>query len=108
MNFDTDLMFGAGRDDCDRRDRDGCRAVVTKNVGVRTPVAVDVDASHGPVRVVCGRPHITGHPPYSEGGSTRCEFTINQKIRVEIPIRYRVHTDVRDSFVDCDADGDDM
>ena len=92
------------RDDCRDRDRDDCRTVVRKNVGVRTPVSVDVSTRSGSVRIVCSEPHITNGIASEERNSTRCDFTVNQVISVEIPICYRVRTDVRNSYVDCDVD----
>ena len=94
------------RDDCRDRDRDGCRAVVKRNVGVRTPVSLDVNARTGRIRVVCSEPRITEGRSDSQCRSTKCEFTINQTISVEIPICYHVRTDVDDSYVDCDVDTD--
>ena len=93
------------RDPC--HDRDDCRSVVKKKVGVKTPVAVDVSAKTGNVKVVCSTPHITNNISQSDCKSkTRCEFTINQTISVEIPISYHVKTDVKSSYVDCDVDRD--
>ena len=104
FNFDS---FGHDRDPCRDRDRDGCRTVVTKRVEVQTPVSVDVSTRSGDVNIVCSKPRITSGPPRAECSSGRCEFTVNQMICVEIPIRYRVQTDVKDSYVDCDVDGSD-
>ena len=87
-------------------ERDDCRSVVKKNVGVKTPVSVDVCTRSGNVKVVCSKPHITSGPPRSDCNSTRCEFTINQMISIEIPICYRVRTDVKNSYVDCDVDAE--
>ena len=96
--------FHRDRDECRDRDRDACRTVVKKNVGVSTPVSVDVRTRSGDVKIACSEPHITGGSSQSGNCSTRCEFTVNQIISVEIPICYRVRTDVQDSYVDCNVD----
>ena len=102
---DQDLEQDQDLDDCREYDRDDCRTVIKKNVGVRTPVAVDVRTKTGNIRIVCSEPHITESPSRADRKSaTRCEFTVNQTISVEIPICYRVRTDVRSSYVDCDVD----
>ena len=108
MNNIDISSFHRDRDECrDRdRDRDDCRTVVRKNVGVRTPISVDVSTRSGNVRIVCSEPHITNGASDSGRDSTRCDFTVNQVISVEIPICYRVRTDVRNSYVDCDVDVD--
>ena len=105
MSRSNNFLSRHDRDDCCGCDRDDCRAVVKKDIGVRTPVAVDVGTRSGDVKIVCSRPHITDSPSRSDCRSgTRCEFTVNQTISVEIPISYRVRTDVKDSYVDCDVD----
>ena len=96
--------FHRDRDRCRDRDRDNCRTVVKKNVGVRTPVSVDVSTRTGNVKIECSKPHITNSPTNSDCKSTKCEFTVNQTISIEIPICYHVRTDVKSSFVDCDVD----
>ena len=101
---DRDRDRDHDRDDCRDRDSDDCRTVVKKNVGVRTPVSVDVTTRSGNVRIVCSEPHITNGSSNSDCNSTRCEFAIDQVISVEIPICYRVRTDVRSSYIDCDVD----
>ena len=101
---DHDRDRDRDRDECRGRDRDDCRTVVRKSVGVRTPIAVDVTTRSGNARIVCSEPHITNGPSGSDRDSTRCEFTVSQIISVEIPLCYRVRTDVRSSYVDCDVD----
>ena len=89
------------------RDRDDCRGVVKKNVEVRTPVVMDVNVEIGNVGIVCSTPQITNcSSSFDYKSTTRCKFTINQLITVEIPICYHVQTDVGCSYVDCDVDGD--
>ena len=99
-------FFNHNRDDCHGYDKDDCRSVVKKNVGVRTPVALDVNTRTGNVKIVCSTPHVTSGPSHSDCNSSKCEFTINQLISVEIPISYCVCTDVKRSYVECDFDAD--
>ena len=97
----------------DEHDRDGCCSVVKKKIGVQTPVEVKVKTHSGHVKVMCSTPYITGggieQAAHHHGGcgGTKCEFVINQTICLEIPISYRVRTDVKDSFVNCDVGGQD-
>ena len=106
--------FRNNRDDCRDSNGDGCRAVVNKRFGVSTPVAVDISTDTGNIKVTCCEPSISDRPVHnsrsrsrSDCNSSRCEFTINQLIKVEIPICYHVQTDVDDSIVNCDVDDDD-
>lgn len=90
------------------RDKDDCCTVVKKCVGVKTPVSVDVSTRSGDIKIICGKPRIIDDMPPSSPqrcghNAGKCEFTVNQTICVEIPISYRVRTDVKDSFVDCDV-----
>ena len=93
--------------DGDRIDRNDCRAFIKKGLEVKTPVRVDVRTTTGGVNIVCAKPRITESETLSiQQCSSKCEFTISQKICVEIPISYRIRADVKDSFVDCDVDCD--
>ena len=95
---------GHGRHhNCDR-DSDDCRTVINKDIEVKTPVSVDVKSRTGNVKILCARPRITASEIISSKRSSKCEFTINQKICVEIPICYQVRADVKDSYVECDID----
>lgn len=101
FNLD-DFLSDKDRDIC--RDREGCRTVVHKHVEVRTPVALDVNTRRGDIRIACAEPRIDNRPTRFDCNSGRCEFTVVQRICVEIPINYRVRADVGSSFVDCDID----
>ena len=87
--------------DCDI---DDCRAVVKKGIEVKTPVKVDVRTTSGDAKIICAKPRITATETHTGQCASRCEFTVSQKICVEIPISYRVRTDVKDSHVNCDVD----
>ena len=106
MNVDLDNYSHDDRDRDPCHDRDDCCSVIKRKIGVKTPVVLDVSAKTGNIKVVCSTPHITDDRSQSDFMSRRCEFTINQTICVEIPIRYRVNPDVKNSHIDCDVDRD--
>lgn len=82
-----------------------CPAVGSQSVVACLPVTVCPYAVTGPAVVqCCGEPIVNqccGHCRGKVNGT--CEFTISQKIRVEIPVEFGASVNIGDTFVDCDC-----
>ncbi|MBQ9280436.1 MAG: hypothetical protein IJ215_05295 [Clostridia bacterium] len=88
-----------------------CKEIVEKFVSLEIPVKVspDVEVKHTKSEC-CGRAIIvpSRHHKYEMGKEDNdCEFTIVQKMKIEIPVKFKVKTDVKDPFIDCELKKDD-
>ena len=83
------------------------KEIIEKFLSVALPVKVTPSVDVKPVKAeTCGRPIITGskHGRCDLGNKDGdCEFTIIQKMKIEIPVRFKVKTDIEDPFVDCEV-----
>ena len=79
---------------------------IEKFLSIALPVKVTPSVDVKPVKAeTCGRPIITPskHGRCDLGNKDGdCEFTIIQKMKLEIPVRFKVKTDIDDPFVDCE------
>lgn len=80
-----------------------CPAVGVQTANVCLPVKVSPFSVTGPARVhCCGEPLVLPHNDHCHGKPNgTCEFTISQKIKVEIPVEFGATVHVGDTFVDC-------
>lgn len=80
--------------------------VVEKFLSIALPVKVSPSVDVKPVKTeACGRPIITTskHGKCDIGNKNGdCEFTIIQKMKVEIPVTFRIKTDIDDPCIDCE------
>ncbi|MBQ9314031.1 MAG: hypothetical protein IJ220_03375 [Clostridia bacterium] len=83
------------------------KEIIEKFLSVALPVKVTPSVDVKPVKAeTCGRPIITSsrHGKCELGNKDGdCEFTIIQKMKIEIPVRFKVKTDMDDPFVDCEV-----
>lgn len=88
-----------------------CKETIDKFVSIALPVKVTPEVDVRPVTTeCCGRPIITpGKRHKCELGKENgdCEFIIIQKMKVEIPVKFKVKTDIDDPFVDCEVRKDE-
>ena len=88
-----------------------CRDIIEKFLSVALPVKVSPSVDIKPISVeTCGKPIITsGRHPRCEMGNKKgdCEFTIIQKMKLEIPVQFMIKTDIEDPYVDCEVKKDD-
>ena len=82
------------------------KEIIEKFLSIALPVKVTPSVDVKPVKAeTCGRPIITPskHGRCELGNKDGdCEFTIIQKMKIEIPVRFKVKTDIDDPFVDCE------
>lgn len=80
-----------------------CSAIGYQTVDVCVPVTVKPFGSAGNIKTHCeGKPVVVehcGHCPGTPGGT--CQFTISQKLRVEVPVIFGARAEVGEAFVDC-------
>lgn len=80
-----------------------CPALGIQNATVCLPVKVSPFAVTGPVKLqCCGEPIVLpscGHCHGKVNGT--CEFTISQKIRVELPVEFGATVNIGETFVEC-------
>ena len=80
--------------------------LIEKFLSVALPVTVTPFVDVKPVKAeTCGRPIITPtkHGKCELGNKEgECGFTIIQKMKIEIPVRFKVKTNIEDPFVDCE------
>ncbi len=81
-------------------------SVIEKFLTVCLPVTTTPNACIGKIKTeCCGSPIISLKPPFSccdEMKNGTCDFTVVQKMKVEIPITFSASTKVNDLFVDCE------
>lgn len=85
---------------------DNNKELIEKFLSIALPVKVTPSVDIKPVKTEpCGRPIITptkhGKCELGEKDGD-CEFTIIQKMKIEIPVKFNIRTDIDDPFVDCE------
>ena len=84
--------------------------IIEKFISVALPVKVTPSVDVKPVKAErCGRPIIIpGKQPRCEMGNRdgECEFTVIQKMKIEIPVRFKVRPEINDPYVDCEVRGE--
>ena len=82
-----------------------CPVVGKQKVTVCLPVAVNPYAKTGPAKIhCCGDHEIRYGCKFCKGKpNAACEFTISQKLNVELPVEFGATVNVGDTFVDCDC-----
>ena len=86
---------------------DSCdNEIIEKFLSIALPVKVTPNVDVKPVKAeTCGKPIITSnkHGKCELGNKDgECEFTIIQKMKIEIPVRFKLKTEVDDPFIDCE------
>ena len=74
-----------------------CQSTITHCLRACTPVKLKVTSELGDTNIECGEPRICSTSKPSCHRTNCCEFTVEQIIMVEIPIRYLIKTDVGDT-----------
>lgn len=102
-------MFEQDKIDVSLRD-DYTKELIEKFLTICLPVKITPCVEVKPIKAeCCGKPIITTKDDYchkcTENGC--CEFTIIQKMKVEIPVEFKTKTDIADPFVDCEFKKDD-
>ncbi len=93
---------------------DTCPSVASQMVTACLPVTISPYSVTAPAMIkCCGKPDIQSSCNRCKGKvNDVCEFTISQKIRVEIPVEFGAAVNIGDTYVDCgcvktdDYDGD--
>ena len=80
-----------------------CPAVGSQEVNICLPVMISPFSVAGPAKIeCCGAPVIdhSGRGCCGKAGAT-CQFTISQKIKVDVPVEFGANVKVGETFVDC-------
>ena len=81
-----------------------CPTVGSQTATVCLPVKVNPFSVAGPPKIeCCGEPRVMPACDHCHGKiNGACEFTISQKIRVEIPVQFGATVDLGNTYVDCE------
>lgn len=86
-----------------------CPAVGSQTAKVCLPVSISPFAVAGPAKIqCCGEAvvvHCCDHCHGKVNGT--CDFTISQKIRVEVPVEFGATVCIGDTHVECECDKED-
>lgn len=102
-------MLDEEKNDCPHFD-DDFKEIIEKFLTVCMNVSITPHIEVKPVKTErCGKPIITpGHGcDHKDNECKSCDFTIIQKMKVEIPIVFDAKTVIKDPFVDCEFYKDD-
>ena len=79
-----------------------CPTVTSKSVEVCVPISVKPFANVGKISTFCcGEPVIRSRKDCEGEQNGECEFTIKQKICIEVPIEFGAKTNSGEVFVNC-------
>lgn len=80
-----------------------CPAVGSQTAMVALPVKVCPYSITGPAKIrCCGEPIVLPCSDHCRGKvNGTCEFTISQKIKIEIPVEFGATVNVGDTYVEC-------
>lgn len=80
-----------------------CPAVGIQTANVSLPVKISPYSVTGPAKLhCCGEPVIIPCNEHCHGRvNGTCEFTISQRIKVEVPVEIGATVNVGDTYVDC-------
>lgn len=86
----------------------GCPAVGSQTATICLPVTVKPYALTGKAKLeCCGKPVIAPACKKCHGiPNGKCEYTISQTIRVDLPVEFGATVATGETFVDCYCDGD--
>lgn len=97
------LSQEVGKEECEEKDKVGCKAVGHQDVNVCIPVTIKPFGEAGNAKTQClGKAVILSGCdmcPGEPGGV--CKFTISQKLRVEVPVVFGARAEVGEASVDC-------
>ena len=92
--------------DNEHHDEFDCTSIIEKFLTVCLPVTTTPNACLGKIKTeCCGSPILSLKPPHKccdEMNNGSCNFTIVQKMKIEIPISFSAITKVDNLFVDCE------
>ena len=82
-----------------------CPAIGSQEATVCLPVTISPYAATGPSKVeCCGQPEVHPCCDYCHGKiNGTCEFTISQKIRVDIPVEFGATVNIGGTYVECEC-----
>ena len=87
-----------------------CPSKASETANVTVPVAVRTSVDVGNVEFKClGASVITRNSDRTPGSACKCglsEFTISQRMRVDIPVKFGLEVDVGEGHVDFENEGD--
>jgi hypothetical protein len=93
-----------GKDNCEK-EKDSiitCEKTVHQKTKVSLPISVEPFVIPGRVRArCCGTAKVTIEP-FNEC-KENCNYVITQEICIEIPLKFGVSTEIKDSFIECEA-----
>jgi hypothetical protein len=80
-----------------------CPTIGNQSAVVCLPVAVSPYAVTGPIKIkCCGEPVVSSFCNRCRGKvNETCEFTISQKINVEIPVEFGATVNIGETFIEC-------
>lgn len=88
---------------CKKMDKEGCSAVGYQDVDVCIPVTIRPFGEAGNAKTQClGRPVVSAGCDICQGKTGGvCNFTISQRLRVEVPVIFGARAEVGDVTVEC-------
>lgn len=80
-----------------------CSAVGYQEVDVCVPITIKAFGEVGNARTHClGKSVVSaGSPAYAGKPGETCQFTISQKLRVEVPVIFGARAEAGDAIIDC-------
>jgi hypothetical protein len=100
MPYDDSLE---GKEDCEK-DMDffkACEKIVHQKAKVTLPISIEPFVVSGKIRTrCCGTPKVS-IDPFSEC-KNNCDYVITQEVCIDIPLKFGVATEIKESFVECE------
>lgn len=92
-----------GYEEKDRKEKAGCDALGFQDVNVCVPITIKPFGEVGNAKTKClGKAEIaSGCKKCAGKPGEMCQFTISQKLRVEVPVVFGARAEVGETFVDC-------
>ena len=89
--------------ECKDKNKVGCEAIGYQDVNVSIPVTIKTFGEAGNAKTQCiGKAVVSsGCDNYSEKNDGVCQFTISQKLRVEVPVIFGARAEIGEATVDC-------
>jgi hypothetical protein len=83
----------------------GCVAVGCREINVSVPITVKAFGEAGNAVTRCmGEPVVaTGYSSDSNGKKEACNFTISQRLQIEIPVIFGARAEAGEASVDCEC-----
>jgi hypothetical protein len=103
-NYDSKYDTLEGKENCEKEMETfiTCEKVVHQKTKVSLPISVEPFVIPGKIKArCCGTTKVT-IDPFNEC-KDNCNYVITQEICIEIPLKFGVSTEIKESFVECET-----